>query len=269
MGMQVLAPEAFGAAFPELQKLLPEYVLGPSVHVYDDDVIIDGHMNLSDPREDGKRGASVYLRSLTVQGDIINYDGDSGRTLVVKGKLTTHNLVGGGAVIRLGDVVVDGVVLGHYNHGSLHGDSLKALMLISEDHDTWFLKKDVDISFNGFGGMESVYIDGEHMDALRSDWQDQLVMAFFYGPMADFFKDTPWFGFWADTKGTWTEYEGAAPSDYPDLEAEDATMDWFRWINGELKSKTKPVPDSFQAFVDLAKKHIVPPNEGDNDHASG
>jgi|GEM_PF-6631823 len=269
MGLQTLSPDAFVSKFPEICASIPDTVLARSVHIYDEDVALDGDLNLDTARDDGERGASVYLCDLNVNGNILNSNTDGGRALVVKGKLTAHNLVGGGACIRLAEAEISGVVLGHYNHGTLYGDELKALMLISDDHDTWFRKEDVALSFNGFGGMEHVYLDGMQMDASSSQWRDSLVSAFFHGPMADFFKGTPWFSFWADTQGDWKEYKGAAPSDYPGLNAEDASMDWVQWIFHELRDEAGPVPVSFQAFVDLAKKHIVLPEEGENDHASG
>lgn len=73
---------------------------------------------------------------LTVDGDVLNRDSDSGPVFFVGGKLRVGTLLAGGSrVVVLGDVEASGLVIGFYNHGSIHirGD-LRAKAFIMEDH---------------------------------------------------------------------------------------------------------------------------------------
>ncbi|HET9225992.1 MAG TPA: hypothetical protein VFR31_04955, partial [Thermoanaerobaculia bacterium] len=73
---------------------------------------------------------------LTVDGDVLNRNLDTGPLLFVGGTLRVRNLIKSGSpVIVLGDVEASGMVIGEYNHGSIHirGD-LRALLFILLDH---------------------------------------------------------------------------------------------------------------------------------------
>lgn len=73
---------------------------------------------------------------LTLDGDVLNRNSDTGPLLFVGGKLRVRNLIAGGSrVIVLGDVEASGLVVGFYNHGSIQvrGD-LRAQAFIMEDH---------------------------------------------------------------------------------------------------------------------------------------
>lgn len=73
---------------------------------------------------------------LTVDGDVLNRDSDSGPLFFVGGKLRLRTLLAGGSrVIVLGDVEASGLVIGFYNHGAIHiGGDLRAKALIMPDH---------------------------------------------------------------------------------------------------------------------------------------
>lgn len=73
---------------------------------------------------------------LTVDGDVLNRNSDSGPVLFVGGRLRVRNLIAGGSrVVVLGDVEASGLVIGFYNHGSIHvrGD-LRAQAFILDGH---------------------------------------------------------------------------------------------------------------------------------------
>jgi hypothetical protein len=83
----------------------------------------------------GVRGLIVNGH-LTVNGSIINSDGDNGPFLYVTGNVQANNLVSGGAFMQIcGDAKLSGVAYGHYNDGyiGIAGD-LSCPVYISEDH---------------------------------------------------------------------------------------------------------------------------------------
>lgn len=73
---------------------------------------------------------------LTLDGDLLNLEGDSGPILLVGGRLQVRNLIAGGSnVIVLGDLEASGLVIGHYNHGKLVvGSDLSAQAYFVLDH---------------------------------------------------------------------------------------------------------------------------------------
>ena len=88
---------------------------------------------------------------LEVTGTIVNRNSDSGPFLLVTGDLRAKNLVTGGAeIVVLGDLIVDGVIFGFYNHGSItvHG-ATRAKAIITEYH-----------SFDLRGRVEGITISG-------------------------------------------------------------------------------------------------------------
>ncbi len=86
--------------------------------------------------------AGQEICGLCVQGDLrlpgalVNADGDSGPMLLVTGSLCARQASCGGAYIAVGgDLCVDEVVYGHYNHGQLIvGGQVIAQALINDDH---------------------------------------------------------------------------------------------------------------------------------------
>lgn len=75
--------------------------------------------------------------ALHVHGAIANPCGDYGRFLVVCGPTRAEHVIGGGSEIYLeGGAEVQGLVLGHYNHGRLHIEGqLAAKVVVNDDHD--------------------------------------------------------------------------------------------------------------------------------------
>lgn len=86
--------------------------------------------------------AGQEICGLCVQGDLqlsgamVNANGDSGPVLLVTGSLGARQASCGGAYVRVGgDLRVDEVVYGHYNHGQLIvGGQVIAQALINDDH---------------------------------------------------------------------------------------------------------------------------------------
>jgi hypothetical protein len=84
---------------------------------------------------DGPDG-TIVDGDLEVTGSIINRDSDNGPFLLVTGNVHAKNLVAGGAeIVILGDLIVDEVIFGYYNHGSItvHGTT-RAKAIITEYH---------------------------------------------------------------------------------------------------------------------------------------
>ncbi len=114
------------------------------------DLALDGDLPLdwSAGWEGGSMAAALAglqgqaLCGLCVQGDLhlagalVNADGESGPLLLVTGALHARQASCGGAYIRVGgDLCVQEVVYGHYNHGQLVVDGqLIAQALVNDDH---------------------------------------------------------------------------------------------------------------------------------------
>ena len=89
----------------------------------------------------GVRGI-IVTGNLTVNGSIINSNGNSGVFLYVLGDVKAKNLLGGGAYFRIyKNAIIEGITYGHYNDGQIDilGD-LSCPIFISEDHDVQYNK---------------------------------------------------------------------------------------------------------------------------------
>lgn len=94
---------------------------------------------------------SIVDGDLAVTGSIVNRDSDSGPFLLVTGNVHARNLIAGGAeIVILGDLVVDEVIFGYKNHGSItvHG-ATRAKAIITEYH-----------SFDLRGRVEGITVSG-------------------------------------------------------------------------------------------------------------
>ena len=72
------------------------------------------------------------------EGEVLVYEGDFGPFLIVAGGVKAKNIIAGGSEIYIsGDVEVENVIYGHYNHGILDISSgnVKTKVLINDDHD--------------------------------------------------------------------------------------------------------------------------------------
>jgi hypothetical protein len=111
---------------------------------------------------DGPDG-TIVDGDLEVTGSIINRNSDHGPFLLVTGNLRAKNLVAGGAeIVVLGDLIVDEVIFGYYNHGKItvHG-ATRAKAIITEYH-----------AFDLRGRVEGITVSGRgritHDDHFRS-----------------------------------------------------------------------------------------------------
>lgn len=84
------------------------------------------------------RIAAVFCEGdVSIAGDLLNLNINSGPLLLVAGDLSVVNLVsGGGAFLILGSVTASGVVIGEYNDGLMKvGGDLRAQLVLNLDHD--------------------------------------------------------------------------------------------------------------------------------------
>jgi Leucine-rich repeat (LRR) protein len=104
---------------------------------YPGDLVMDFHDKAWHNREDGEKATGIIFNgNLTVEGSVINMEGDFGPFLLVLGNLEAQNIDKGGSEFYItGDCNVSNVVYGYYNHGSLMIDGqIKAAFLIEDDH---------------------------------------------------------------------------------------------------------------------------------------
>jgi hypothetical protein len=98
---------------------------------------VPGDLALDFDRDDadGPDG-TIVDGDLEVTGSIINRNSDHGPFLLVTGSVRAKNLVAGGSeIVILGDLIVDEVIFGYYNHGKItvHGTT-RAKAIITEYH---------------------------------------------------------------------------------------------------------------------------------------
>ena len=112
----------------------------PSIAVYEGDLSLDG-LDLDIPGGWYVGGDMGYLitGNLRVNGNITNEQDDGALSLVVLGDLHAKNIaIGGQNFYVRGNVNVEGVFCGSYNHGETHVDgNLSAGLLISNDYRFW------------------------------------------------------------------------------------------------------------------------------------
>jgi len=103
--------------------------------VYEEAVSLDVNIDLSDKDVFDGEVDKLFLKDLTVHGDIVNRDGETGQSLLVLGNTTAHSLIAGGACIELrGHTLLKDMLVMHYNDGSLKlGESLTARVLFDDD----------------------------------------------------------------------------------------------------------------------------------------
>ena len=113
--------------------------------------------------DDDNPDGTIVDGDLEVTGSIVNRDSDRGPFLLVSGDVRAKNLIAGGAeIVILGDLIVDDVIFGFYNHGTItvHGTT-RAKAIITEYH-----------AFDLRGRVEGITISGRgritHDDHFRS-----------------------------------------------------------------------------------------------------
>jgi len=100
-----------------------------------DTLHVEGNLDLDNLCDEGIY-TLVVKGDLTVTGDIINANSNTGTTLSVEGTTRAKNMIAGGAIISLNNVIIKDFTIGFYNDGILSIEKLSTDILISNDHHT-------------------------------------------------------------------------------------------------------------------------------------
>lgn len=103
------------------------------------DITFDS-INLDSPTQfDDTTWIHVFTGNLTVTGAIHNEDTDGAHGLIVLGNLRAKNIaIGGQETYVRGDLIVEELLCGSYNHGEMKVDgNVSAKLLISDDYRFW------------------------------------------------------------------------------------------------------------------------------------
>jgi hypothetical protein len=110
-------------------------------YLHEGDLEISGHFILDadtmEKTEDGKSiEGYIITGNLSVQGNIINENGDYGPLLYVTGNVSCTNLLIGGSPVHItGNITVTELIMLHYNHGWMKcGGTITAPVFIAEDY---------------------------------------------------------------------------------------------------------------------------------------
>lgn len=110
-----------------------------SVWIQEGDLAIDGDLRLDweDKASWGSHCGLIVNGNLDVRRTLMNDDYDGGPFLVVLGSLRAQHLVAGGSTMFVaGDAEIEGLLLGHYNHGVFEAlGTTRARLVIGDDHD--------------------------------------------------------------------------------------------------------------------------------------
>lgn len=112
---------------------------------------VTGDLSLDFDGDEDCPDGTIVDGDLVVTGSIVNRDSDGGPFLLVTGNVHAKNLIAGGAeIVVLGDLVVDEVIFGYANLGSVtvHG-ATRARAIITEYH-----------SFDLRGSVEGITVSG-------------------------------------------------------------------------------------------------------------
>lgn len=111
--------------------------------VHDAITVLRGHVRVGadlsldiDTGDDDETDGTIVDGDLDVAGSVINRDGELGAFLLVTGNLRAKNVVAGGAhIVVLGDLIVEDVIFGHSEHGTIYvAGATRAKAIISEKH---------------------------------------------------------------------------------------------------------------------------------------
>ncbi|WP_426445375.1 hypothetical protein ACP26L_18890 [Paenibacillus sp. S-38] len=105
----------------------------------------------------------VVLGDLTIEGNVLNTNMDSGPLLLVQGNVTARNILSGGSEIYInGDAHIRDAVYGYYNHGSIEiVGNLYAGLIVMDDH-MYNIK------------IENMQVPAQYLDADFTDGSDDL-----------------------------------------------------------------------------------------------
>ncbi len=110
-------------------------IYGESVFLFEGDLQVS-ELNLEYYEDENTPSTIIVIGSLTVDGAIWNRETDYGINLLVIGDLKAKNIATAGQVISVwGNVVVENILCGSYNHGNMYvkGD-IHAEIIIADDY---------------------------------------------------------------------------------------------------------------------------------------
>lgn len=82
------------------------------IYVYEEDVVLDEDLDLDEEDKEGERTGMIFLKNLTVNGNIVN-DSDYSRPIRVIGKTTAHSILAGAGYLEFNDIELrDALVTG-------------------------------------------------------------------------------------------------------------------------------------------------------------
>ena len=113
------------------------------VRLYDSDVVLDSlDLDFSESLDDSV-DVHVFTANLTVNHAIHNQNTDGATSLIVLGNLHAKNIaIGGQECYVRGNLQVDEVLCGSYNHGEMTVDGdVSAKLLVSDDYSFWIKGK--------------------------------------------------------------------------------------------------------------------------------
>lgn len=96
---------------------------------------VDGNLDLDQLYQEGIY-TLIVKQDLTVSGDIININSNTGSSLFVLGKTSSSNIIAGGSIISLNEANIKDFTIGFYNDGYLSINQLSTDILLSFDHHT-------------------------------------------------------------------------------------------------------------------------------------
>ncbi|WP_147277154.1 polymer-forming cytoskeletal protein [Runella aurantiaca] len=134
MNLQVITIQKVQILFPELELWLFKQPEDTLLYFYNGSYECD-ELNL-DWREDEKTVGIIINGNLTVTGNIWNSETDGGISLIVIGNLSAKNIVVGGQEIYIeGNLWVQNLLYGSYNHGDMRvkGD-IQAKVIVADDY---------------------------------------------------------------------------------------------------------------------------------------
>jgi len=100
-----------------------------------DTLNVEGNLDLDNLCNEGIY-TLIVKGDLTVTGDIINSNSNTGTTLSVEGTTRANNMIAGGSILSLNEVIIKDFTIGFYNDGILSIEKLHTDILISNDHHT-------------------------------------------------------------------------------------------------------------------------------------
>ena len=120
----------FHTAYPDIY--LDDDIWYNNFYVYTEDMSFDTTLDL-----DISDIGHIFLKNLTVKGDILNENSDDGAPLLVKGKTFANSIIAGGSFLTFeGDVTLKDLLAVYYNHGetSFEGKLTARVVLDDDDH---------------------------------------------------------------------------------------------------------------------------------------